>query len=147
MTRGKRHSQAEIAAKLAEADDLASQGKLQSDIANALGVSVMTLHRWRHRPSSNAPLSSEAMASILATETEGFEQEPGKSRRLSELQYENSRLRRLVIDLLLEKMKLEDTARIKPEARTKQSRPATIVRTESQSPRPASRPPLAPIDC
>jgi putative transposase len=141
MTRGKRHSQAEIAAKLAEADDLASQGKLQSDIANALGVSVMTLHRWRHRPSSNAPLSSEAVASILA------EQEPGKSRRLSELQYENSRLRRLVIDLLLEKMKLEDTARIKPEARTKQSRPATIVRTESQAPRPASRPPLAPIDC
>jgi putative transposase len=141
MTRGKRHSQAEIAAKLAEADDLASQGKLQSDIANALGVSVMTLHRWRHRPSSNAPLSSEAVASILA------EQEPGKSPRLSELQYENSRLRRLVIDLLLEKMKLEDTARIKPEARTKQSRPATIVRTESQAPRPASRPPLAPIDC
>jgi putative transposase len=141
MTRGKRHSQAEIAAKLAEADDLASQGKLQSDIANALGVSVMTLHRWRHRPSSNAPLSSEAVASILA------EQEPGKSPRLSELQYENSRLRRLVIDLLLEKMKLEDTARIKPEARTKQSRPVTIVRTESQAPRPASRPPLAPIDC
>jgi putative transposase len=141
MTRGKRHSQAEIAAKLAEADDLASQGKLQSDIANALGVSVMTLHRWRHRPSSNAPLSSEAVASILA------EQEPGKSPRLSELQYENSRLRRLVIDLLLEKMKLEDTARIKPEARIKQSRPATIVRTESQAPRPASRPPLAPIDC
>jgi putative transposase len=141
MTRGKRHSQAEIAAKLTEADDLASQGKLQSDIANALGVSVMTLHRWRHRPSSNAPLSSEAVASILA------EQEPGKSPRLSELQYENSRLRRLVIDLLLEKMKLEDTARIKPEARTKQSGPATIVRTESQAPRPASRPPLAPIDC
>jgi putative transposase len=141
MTRGKRHSQAEISAKLAEADGLASQGKLQSDIANALGVSVMTLHRWRHRPSSNAPLSSEAVASILA------EQEPGKSPRLSELQYENSRLRRLVIDLLLEKMKLEDTARIKPEARTKQSRPATIVRTESQAPRPASRPPLAPIDC
>jgi putative transposase len=141
MTRGKRHSQAEISAKLAEADGLASQGKLQSDIANALGVSVMTLHRWRHRPSSNAPLSSEAVASILA------EQEPGKSPRLSELQYENSRLRRLVIDLLLEKMKLEDTARIKPEARTKQSRPGTIVRTESQAPRPASRPPLAPIDC
>jgi putative transposase len=146
MSRGKRHSQAEISAKLAEAGELASQGKLQSDIANALGVSVMTLHRWRKTPSSNAPLSSEATASVLAKETEGVEQESGKSHRLSELQYENSRLRRLVIDLLLEKMKLEDAARIEPGG-PKQSRPATIARTESRAPRPASRPSPFLIDC
>ena len=43
----KRHSRGEIATKLAEANDLATQGKLQSEIARTLGVSVMTLHRWR----------------------------------------------------------------------------------------------------
>ena len=44
MTKKRKHSKAEIAAKLAEAEDLATQGKLQSEIARALGVSVMTLH-------------------------------------------------------------------------------------------------------
>ena len=116
MSRGERHSQAEIAAKLAEADDLASRGKLQSDIAKALGVSVMTLHRWRKTPTPHPPVS------IMANETEEFEQELGQSQRLSELQYENSRLRRLVIDLLLEKMKLKDAAtRSEPRARTRRS--------------------------
>ena len=43
----KKHSKAQIAGKLAEANDLAEQGKPQSEIAHALGVSVMTLHRWR----------------------------------------------------------------------------------------------------
>jgi transposase-like protein len=40
-------SRAEIAKKLAQANRLARQGKLQSEIARTLGVSVMTLHRWR----------------------------------------------------------------------------------------------------
>jgi len=47
MAKKKRHSRAEIATKLAEANDLATQGKLQSEIARTLGVSLMTLHRWR----------------------------------------------------------------------------------------------------
>jgi hypothetical protein len=34
----------------AMANDLATQGKLQNDIARTLGVSVMTLHRWRKAP-------------------------------------------------------------------------------------------------
>jgi putative transposase len=116
MMRAKRHSHAEIAAKLAEADDLANQGKLQSDIANALGVSVMTLHRWRKAPTSHPPVST------TRDETEVFEQELGQNGRLSELQYENSRLRRLVVDLLLENMKLEDSAaRGEPRASTQRS--------------------------
>jgi putative transposase len=81
----RKHSKAEIAAKLAQANDLATQGKLQSQIARTLGVSVMTLHRWRKMPSDQT------------THT-----------RIAELQLENSRLRRLVADLLLEKMKLEE---------------------------------------
>ena len=45
--KSKRHSAAEISAKLEQAQALAAAGKLQSEIAKALGVSIMTLHRWR----------------------------------------------------------------------------------------------------
>ena len=47
MPKKKRHSRVEIATKLVQANDLATQGKLQSEIARSLGVSIMTLHRWR----------------------------------------------------------------------------------------------------
>jgi transposase-like protein len=47
IAKRKRHSRVEIATKLAQANELATQGKLQSEIARTLGVSVMTLHRWR----------------------------------------------------------------------------------------------------
>jgi putative transposase len=50
MANKKRHSRMEIASKLTQANDLATQGKLQSEIARTLGVSVMTLHRWRKAP-------------------------------------------------------------------------------------------------
>src|SRR5262245_22934082 len=100
MAKKRRHSRAEIATKLAQANVLATQGKVQSDIARTLGVSVMTLHRWRKAPPGAQP----------AHETG----EPGQTRgggdRIAELQLENSRLRRLVTDLLLEKIKLEETA-------------------------------------
>jgi hypothetical protein len=46
----KKHSKAEIAVKLAQANDLARQGELQRQIARTLDVSVMTLHRWRMIP-------------------------------------------------------------------------------------------------
>ena len=80
MAKKKRYSRAEIATKLAQANELATQGKLQSEIARTLGVSVVTLHRWLRRGGD----------------------------RIAELQLENSRLRRLVTDLLIEKMKLEE---------------------------------------
>jgi len=105
----KKHSRAEIAQKLAEARDLASQGKLQSEIAQALGISVMTLHRWRKIPSETA--RSEF------TDIDQFEQELSDDSRIEELRLENSRLRRLVTDLLLEKMRLEDAARARSSAR------------------------------
>ena len=46
----KKHSHEEIRLKLARADELARAGKSQGDICKALGVSVMTLHRWRKLP-------------------------------------------------------------------------------------------------
>jgi putative transposase len=107
MTTKKRHSRAEIATKLAQANKLATQGELQSEIARTLGVSVMTLHRWRKAPPG-------AQRALVATPEA---REPNRTRgaddRMAELQLENSRLRRLVTDLLLEKVKLEEAAQSK----------------------------------
>jgi len=89
MAKKKRHSRVEIASKLAQANDLATRGTFQSEIARTLGVSVMTLHRWRKEGSQP-------------------DRAPSGGTRLAELQLENSRLRRLVTDLLLEKIKLEE---------------------------------------
>jgi putative transposase len=111
MAKKAKHSKAEIAAKLAQAGDLATQGKLQSEIARTLGVSVMTLHRWRKM--SLAPRAAPAGLS----EPSQFNQAPRAS-RIAELQLENSRLRQLVTDLLLEKMKLEEAFQVgKPSTR------------------------------
>jgi hypothetical protein len=60
MAKKKRHSRAEIATKLAQANELATQGKLQSEIARTLGVSVVTLHRWRKAPPGPPPVRDEA---------------------------------------------------------------------------------------
>jgi hypothetical protein len=104
----KRHTVAEIAAKLDEGTNLAAAGRTQSEIARALGVSVMTFHRWRKAMPEKAqsrPGSTPTLIPIAAvpdlTETE-------RLTRISELQLENARLRKLVTDLLLEKMSLED---------------------------------------
>jgi putative transposase len=109
----KRHSRVEITTKLAEANDLATQGKRRKEIAHTLGVSVMTLHRWR-----KALLGVQA--AVVAPHDTG---EPGSTRgaddRIAELRLENSRLRRLVTDLLLGKIKLEEAAQIQTIRRVK----------------------------
>src|SRR5262249_391827 len=99
MANRKRYSRVEIATKLAQANKLATQGKLQSEIVRTLGVSVTTLHRWR-----KAPRGSQS-ASRVPDRTRGADD------RIAELWLENARLRRLVTDLLLEKVKLEEAAR------------------------------------
>jgi transposase len=102
MAKKKRHSRVEIASKLAQANDLATQGKLQREIARTLGVTVMTLHRWRKAPPG-------PQSEFVAIQEAG---QPDRARgagdRMAELQLENSRLRRLVTDLLLERIRLEE---------------------------------------
>jgi putative transposase len=95
MPNRKQHSRGEIARKLAQANRLARQGKLQSEIARTLGVSVMTLHRWRKALLGARPAH------------EADQPDPTRSGdRIAQLQLENSLLRRLVTDLLLlEKIK------------------------------------------
>jgi putative transposase len=103
MAKKKMHSRVEIASKLAQANDLATQGKLQTEIARTLGVSVMTLHRWRKAPPGPQP------AFVAMHEAGQPDATDGGGDRIAELQLENSRLRRLVTDLLLEKIKLEES--------------------------------------
>jgi putative transposase len=102
MAKKKRHSRVEVATKLAQATDLATRGKLQSEIARRLGVSVMTLHRWRKAELGPQPTS------VAPPEARESDRTRGADDRIAELQLENSRLRRLVTDLLLEKVKLEE---------------------------------------
>src|SRR5919204_6694957 len=101
MAKKKRHSRVEIASKLTQANYLATQGKLQSEIARSLGVSVMTLHRWRRTPPAPQPAHEAGQPDWTRSGDD----------RIAELQLENSRLRRLVTDLLLEKVKLEEALR------------------------------------
>jgi putative transposase len=99
--RKQRHTVEEIAAKLEDADAMLAQGRLHADVAKALGISVMTYHRWRKaRGASQIPVAT-------TSETSPSEH----TKRISELQLENSQLRRLVTDLLLEKMNLEESIR------------------------------------
>jgi putative transposase len=99
----KRHTPEEVAAKLRQADEMITQGKLHSEVAKALGVSIMTYHRWRKaraaqpRTPSGAALGTRQQASGRDLDA-----------RLAELELENLRLRRLVTDLLLEKVRLEE---------------------------------------
>ena len=102
MAQKKRHSNAEIAAKLTQADLLAKGGSTQGDIARALGISVMTFHRWRRAHPPRTAMATSAPAAALP------ELGPEHRERIAELQLENLRLRRLVTDLLLEKLKLEE---------------------------------------
>jgi len=74
MTR-KRHRPEEVVAKLREADEAIAQGKSLEDVAKSLGVSLMSLHRWRTEYGST---DRDAMT------------------RMKELQRENTRLKRLV---------------------------------------------------
>jgi len=101
VAKKKRHSRVEIATKLAKANDLTRQGKLQSEIARTLGVSVMTLRRWRNAPHGPEP----------AHEVGQFNGARGWGDRIAQLQLENSRLRRLVTDLILAKIRLEEAAK------------------------------------
>jgi putative transposase len=119
MAKMKKHKNVEIAAKLAQAADLAAQGKVQSEIARILDVSVMTLHRWRKlAPTTETPTLATSPPTQSGLEHNHYDPnragpknnqyEPMQDKRIGELQLENARLRRLLTDLLLEKVQLQE---------------------------------------
>jgi putative transposase len=77
----------------------------QSEIAKALGVSVMTLHRWRKLDHLGASAPSEPL-DVGPGVRKGREQ----ADLVAALQMENRHLRKIVTDLLLEKIRLEEAA-------------------------------------
>jgi hypothetical protein len=104
----KKHSHEEILLKLARADELARAGNSQVEVCKALGVSVMTLHRWRKLP---LPKSEAGVLRNRADDRDALTAPPAIDEMrhvLEELKLENQRLRKIVTDLLLEKMRLEE---------------------------------------
>jgi transposase-like protein len=86
----KRHKPEEIIAKLRQVDVLASQGAAIADAVRQIGVTEVTYYRWRQ-------------------EYGGLKLDQVK--RLKELEIENTRLRKAVSDLTLDKLILKEAAR------------------------------------
>jgi putative transposase len=101
-----RHTGSEIVAKLAAADQMAAQGVLHRNIAKSLGISVMTYHRWRKARDASASSTPQLAADAQWAATPIDRETTGQIR---ELRIENARLRRLVADLLLEKVEVEES--------------------------------------
>src|SRR5262245_42716651 len=104
---GKRHASEEIAAKLARASEVAARGKTRGEIAKALGVSIMTYHRWKTSlkattESGDSTGRDKAEPAAASADTDG---------RVKQLELENSQLRQLFTDVMLEKLKLEQQIR------------------------------------
>jgi putative transposase len=102
-----RHTPEQIAAKLGEAETLAAAGKTQSEICKALGISVMTFHRWRHAQVQRLTAAAHNRGAELQPSAD-TPSDPASLARIAELQLENARLRKLVTDLLLKKIKLQE---------------------------------------
>ena len=82
-----RHTPEQIIAKLREADAMLGAGATMGHVCQKLGVSEATFHRWRNQ-----------YGGMKASE----------AKRLKELEVENSRLKKLVADLSLDKRILEE---------------------------------------
>jgi putative transposase len=80
----------EIVAKLRQVDVLTSQGQSVAEAIRSIGVSEVTYYRWRQ-------------------EFGGLKSDQIK--RLKDLETENTRLRRAVSDLTLDKLILQEAAR------------------------------------
>ena len=86
----KRYRPEEIISKLREADILIGRGQTVAQTIKSLGVSEVTYYRWR-----------QEYGGMSAS----------KAKRLKELEKENSRLRKAVSDLMLDKLILEEAAK------------------------------------
>lgn len=89
MPRRKKHSPEEIVAKLRQVEVSVGQGTPVADAIRAIGVTEATYYRWRQ-------------------EFGGLKLD--QVRRLKELEAENTRLRKAVADLTLEKLILKEAA-------------------------------------
>ena len=82
---GRKHDHEEIVAKLRHVEELVDRGQSLADAIATIGVAEATYYRWRKELGT---LSIDQM------------------QRLKELELENARLRRAVLDLTIDKMTL-----------------------------------------
>ena len=86
----RKHKPEEIISKLREAEIVLAQGGTVSDACRRIGVTEQSYYRWRK-------------------EYGGLKMD--QARRMKELEKENTRLRRAVSDLTLDKLILQEAAR------------------------------------
>ena len=86
----KRHRPEEIVTKLRQVDVLVSQGSSVADAVRGIGVTEVTYYRWRQ-------------------EYGGLKS--GQVRRMKDLETENTRLRKAIADLTLDKLILQEASR------------------------------------
>lgn len=86
----KRHKPEEIVAKLRQVDVVVSQGRSVAESIRSIGVTEVTYYRWRQ-------------------EYGGLKSDQVK--RLKDLETENTRLRRAISDLTLDKLILQEASR------------------------------------
>ena len=87
---GKREKPEDIVSKLRQVEVLQGQGMTVVDAVRKIGVSEQTFYRWRKQYGGMSR---------------------GQLKRLKELEKENTRLRRAVSDLTLDKMILTEAAK------------------------------------
>jgi transposase-like protein len=92
----KRHRPEEVVAKLRQADEALAKGTPIAEVARSLGVSEVTLHRWR---AEYGAVYRDAV------------------KRLNELEQENARLKRLVAEKELDILILNEVAKGNSERR------------------------------
>ena len=85
-----KHTVEQIISKLRQAEVELGQGRTMGEVCRSLGVTEQTYYRWRK-------------------EYGGLKMDQAK--RLKELEQENTRLRRAVADLTLDKLILKEAAR------------------------------------
>ena len=83
------HKPEEVVAKLRQVDVLVSQGQTTADAIRSIGVTEVTYHRWR-----------KEFGGLKADQV----------KRLKDLETENTRLRKAVADLTLDKLILKEAA-------------------------------------
>ncbi len=86
----RRNTPEQIIRKLREADRLLGEGRTVSEVAKTLEVSEATYHRWRNQ-----------FGGMKANDV----------KRLKELERENSQLKRIVADQVLENQALKEISR------------------------------------
>ena len=83
------HRPEEVVAKLRQVDVLVSQGQTTADAIRSIGVTEVTYYRWR-----------KEFGGLKADQV----------KRLKDLETENTRLRKAVADLTLDKLILKEAA-------------------------------------